>query len=344
MSAADSGERARWRALPKAQLHLHLEGSLTPATLWRLAQRQGQSSGLTTSEDCRALYRFSSFDGFIQAIKTASLLLRDPSDYGLAVAELARQLRAEGVVYAEVFWSVGILHWRQVAIEPYWEAIEQARLDAEQATGVRIRWLLDAVRQFGPAPWEQVVRVAITLQSSAIVGVGIGGDERQQATAAFARGFDEARGAGLHTTIHAGETRGADSVAEALRWLRPERIGHGLRAFEDPRVVEALVEAGTWLDICPTSNLKTGVWERGERHPALNYYDSGVKIAVSTDDPGIFDCRLEDEYAYLRNEGGFGPEALEQVILAAWEGSFLPPLERSRYMAGLPGPSAADAG
>ncbi|MGH9480210.1 MAG: adenosine deaminase [Terriglobales bacterium] len=381
MSALDPAERDRLRALPKAHLHLHLEGSLSPESLWQLAERQGRPAvrppfsgrppgaptprrkplgdpggravaetrlaatrarsaqgasklprlGLASLEECQALYRFSGFDGFIQAIKTASLLLRDPSDYALAVEGLARQLQADGVRYAEVFWSVGILQWRQEAIEPYWEAIEQARQAAEAATGVRIRWLLDAVRQFGPEAWERVVQWAVDLQSSeSLIGVGIGGDERQQPTANFARGFNHARDAGLHTTIHAGETRGADSVAEVLHWLRPERIGHGLRAFEDPRVVAMLAEAGTWLDVCPTSNLRTGVWRQGERHPALNYCNSGVNIAISTDDPGIFGCRLEDEYEYLRSEGGFGAEALERVVRGAWKGSFLPAAERCR--------------
>ncbi|HUX66649.1 MAG TPA: adenosine deaminase [Terriglobales bacterium] len=340
----DASEREQLRRLPKAELHLHLEGSLRPATLWTLAQRHGLPFGLADLAACQRLYQFSDFAGFIHAIKTASQLLRDPADYAAAVTDLLHQLRGQGVVYTEVFLSIGILLWRQVPIEPYWEAVEAARLAAEASTGVRLRWIFDAVRQFGAERFEQVVAWGEKLQSSgSVLAIGIGGDERQRATAEFAPGYARARAAGLRTTIHAGETCGPQSIREALTLLRPDRIGHGLRAFEDPELVEALAQQQVALDVCPTSNLKTGVWPTDRRHPALDYYNRGVKLSISTDDPGIFGCSLLDEYAYLRGPGGFSAAALRQVVQNSFACSLLPGSER-RAMGGLPSAAAPDAG
>ncbi|TAN22999.1 MAG: adenosine deaminase [Acidobacteria bacterium] len=299
-------EREQLRRIPKAELHLHLEGSLSPQTLWALAQRQGRPHGLCDLAACQRLYQFHDFSGFITAIKTASLLLDSPADYATAVLALADYLHAQGAVYAEVFFSVGILLWRGVPVEPYWEAIEQARVEAEAASSVRIRWVLDAVRQFGAEPFEQVVNWAIRLQpSGAVAGIGIGGDETQRSAAEFAAGYGRARAHGLRTTIHAGETCGAASIWDALRHLHPDRIGHGLHAFEDERLLDELAQRQVVLDICPTSNFKTGAWPEGTLHPAHLYYRRGIRVAISSDDPGIFGCTLLDEYAFLAGHGGF---------------------------------------
>lgn len=340
----DAAERDWLRALPKAELHLHLEGSLSPDTLWALARRHGQPFGLTSLDACRALYCFHDFPGFIHAIKTASQLLRDPADYAEAVAALAVYLHAQGVVYSEVFFSVGILLWRGVAIEPYWEAIEAARLAAEHATGVRLRWLLDAVRQFGPEPLQQIVDWAVRWQpGGAVIGIGIGGDESQRSAAEFAPAYARARAHGLHTTVHAGETAGPASLWDALRHLAPERIGHGLRAFEDEKLVDELAARGVALDVCPTSNLKTGVWPAAGAapYPALGYRNRGLRLSVSSDDPGIFATTLLDEFAWLRAHGGFSAAALAGLVSGSFACSFLPEADRTA-LALLPTPAPPD--
>jgi adenosine deaminase/aminodeoxyfutalosine deaminase len=337
-------EREALRRLPKAELHLHLEGSLSPATLWRLAQRQGHPLGLDSLAACRRLYDFQDFAGFIQAIKTASQLLRDPADYADAVAALAGQLQAQGVVYSEVFFSVGILLWRGVAIEPYWEAAEAARCAAEAATGVRIRWIFDAVRQFGPDHLEQVVDWAIRLQASgSVLGIGIGGDEKQQPAAVVAPGYARARAHGLRTTIHAGETCGPQSVWDALTHLQPDRLGHGIHAIEDPRLMDELARRQVALDICPTSNYKTGAWPATAPHPIRAFFDRGLRLSLSTDDPGIFSCTLLGEYEWLAVHGGFSIAELQRLANGGFECSLLSSLDRAA-MRRLPGPAAAEAG
>lgn len=321
-----TAERETLRQLPKAELHLHLEGSLSPATLWQLAQRQEYPFGLDSPAACERLYQFDDFAGFIRAIKTASQLLRDPVDYADAVTALARQLRTQGVVYAEVFFSVGILLWRGVAVEPYWEAAEAARHAAEAATGVRLRWIFDAVRQFGAAHLDQVVEWALRLApSGAVLGIGIGGDETQRAAAEFASGYARARAHGLRTTIHAGETCGPASIWDALTHLQPDRIGHGIHAAEDPRLMDELARRQIALDLCPTSNFKTGAWKGASPHPIRAFYDRGLRLSVSTDDPGIFACTLLGEYEWLATHAGFSPAELHRLAAASFTYGFLDP-------------------
>lgn len=313
-----AAELEELRAIPKAELHLHLEGSLSPASLWHLAQTQGWPHGLTSFDKCRELYEFNDFPGFIQAIKTASLLLRDPADYATAVSALAVDLQRQGVVYAEVFLSLGILLWRGVPIEPYWEAVESARLAAEASAGVRLRWICDGVRQFGVEPMDRVVDWAIKRQlSGSVMGIGIGGDEKAGPACWFERPYARARAAGLHATVHAGETAGPESVWEAVRLLKAERIGHGLHAVEDPRLLDALAEQGTVVDVCPISNQKTGSIAPGNPHPARQFYDRNIKIAVASDDPGIFSSSLLDQYAWLGQAGGFSMAELRQLAISS---------------------------
>ncbi|MGH9483010.1 MAG: adenosine deaminase family protein, partial [Terriglobales bacterium] len=189
-------------------------------------------------------------------------------------------------------------------------------------------------RQHGSGPFEQVVGCAIKLQQSRfVVGIGVGGDEAQCATAEFAPGFDRARAAGLHTTIHAGETRGPESVREALELLRPDRIGHGLRTIEDAALLDALAASGTCIDICAISNLKTGVWPGSAPHPAHEFYKRGVTLSVSTDDPGIFGSTLLDEYAYLHERGGFSLAELESLARGSFACSFMAEDERAAMAA-----------
>ncbi|MGH9484611.1 MAG: adenosine deaminase family protein, partial [Terriglobales bacterium] len=163
-------------------------------------------------------------------------------------------------------------------------------------------------------PFAQVTDWAIRLQPSAsVVAIGIGGDEKQRSAAEFSPSYARARAYGLRTTIHAGETCGADSIWDALRHLQPDRIGHGLRAFEDERLLDELARRNLSIDICPTSNYKTGAWPAGKLHPAHQYHDRGIRLAISSDDPGIFGCTLLDEYARLADHGGFSFAELCQL-------------------------------
>lgn len=330
----DTELRERLRRVPKAELHVHLEGSLRPEALLELSRRHDFPHGLRTLEECRALYAFSDFPGFIHAIKTASQHLIDPEDYWIAVHDLARQLKAQGVVYAEVFLSVGILHWKKTEIDPVWRAVEVARQQAEREFGVRLAWIFDAVRQFGREHVERVVDEAIRLKSSGpVVAIGIGGDEKGGPAEWFVNAYQRARAAGLHLTVHAGETCGPESVRSAVELLAAERVGHGLRAIEDADLLRLLAERGIFLDICPTSNEKTGCLPSARQHPARALFEAGVPLVIGSDDPGIFSVELLDEYALFHDHLGFSFDDLIELVENSFRGSFLPDIDKQRWLA-----------
>lgn len=330
----DSALRERLRQVPKAELHLHLEGSLRPQALLELSRRHGYPQGLRTLEECHALYRFTDFAGFIQAFKTVSQHLADPEDYWIAVMDLARQLRDQGVVYAEVFFSVGILHWKQTEVDPIWRAIEVARQQAEREFGVRLTWIIDAVRQFGVEHVERVVDEAIRLhESGPAVAIGIGGDEKGGPAELFAKPYRRAREAGLHASVHAGETCGAESVRAAIEHLGAERIGHGLHAGDDPALLHLLAERGIPLEICPTSNEKTGCLPSARQHPARRYFEQGVPLVVGSDDPGIFSVSLLDEYELLHDHLSFNFDELLELARNSFRTAFLSETEKAGWVA-----------
>jgi len=329
----DSALREKLRRAPKAELHLHLEGSLRPEAVLELSRRHGFPHGLRSLEECRELYRFSDFPGFIQAIKTASQHLIDPEDYWIAVMDLARQLKSQGVVYAEVFLSIGILHWKKTEVDPVWRAVEVARQQAEREFGVRLAWIFDAVRQFAKEHVDRVVDEAIRLQSSGpVVAIGIGGDEKGGPAEWFVEPYRRAREAGLHATVHAGESCGPESVRAAIEHLGAERIGHGLHAGEDPALMQLLAEKQIFLDICPTSNEKTGCLASARQHPARAYFDQGVPLVIGSDDPGIFSVSLLDEYELFHDHLGFSFDELLELARNSFRGSFLTEAEKRRWV------------
>jgi adenosine deaminase/aminodeoxyfutalosine deaminase len=284
--------------LPKAELHLHLEGSVEPETLREL-------DPALTAEEVRARYRYPNFAGFIESFKWVIGHLRGPADYALVARRLLERLARENVRYAEITISAGVMLWRGREFAPVYEALRE---EAGRSR-VEVRWILDAVRQMGPEPAMQVARLAAERVGQGVVAFGIGGDEVLGPVAWFGEVFEFARNSGLHLTVHAGETVGPESVWGALR-LGAERIGHGIRAVEDPALLEWLREHSIPLEICISSNLATGAVEALERHPVRRIYEAGVPIVLGSDDPAMFSTTLEREYELAASEFGFTPEEL----------------------------------
>src|SRR3984957_17873682 len=272
---------ATWlRALPKAELHLHLEGTVTPETLVELSQRQDDER--LTLAQARALYRYTDFTGFLMAGKGGSERLRTASDPELITYRMLERLAAQGVVHAEVMVSVGVVYyWKRIEFESLFAGMEAARVRAERQFGITLYWIFDAVRHFGPEEAAKVFRKAAELrrESPSIVGIGIGGDERRGAAELFRELFQEAQNAGLRLTAHAGETMGPESIWAALN-IGAERIGHGLSAQLDPDLMEVLAERQVPLEICVTSNLRTGCCPKLEEHPVRRYFDAGLMITL----------------------------------------------------------------
>jgi aminodeoxyfutalosine deaminase len=320
---------ASWlRALPKAELHIHLEGTVSPETLVELSQRHDDAR-LTLAE-ARALYRYADFTGFMMAFKAVSERLRTPADYELITFRMLERLAAQGVVHAEVYVSVGVVYyWRRIEFEPLFAGMEAARVRAERQFGITLYWIFDAVRHFGPEEAARVFRKAAELrrESPSIVGIGIGGDERRAGAEPFRELYQEAHDAGLRLTAHAGETVGPESIWAALN-IGAERIGHALSAQLDPDLMEVLAERQVPLEICVTSNLRTGCCSKIEDHPVRRYFDAGLMVTLNSDDPAMFSSDLQDEYRLAHESFGFTEEHLRELAANSIEASFLPPARK----------------
>lgn len=313
------------RSLPKAELHLHLEGAVAPETLVELSRRHDADP--LTLETARALYQYADFTGFLMAFKAVTERLRTPEDYELIAWRMMQRLAAQGVIHAEVYIAVGVVYyWRKIEIEPIFEAVERARIRAEQELGLSIYWIFDAVRHFGVEQAARVFRKAAELRRKypSIVGIGIGGDERRGTADLFRDLYAEARDAGLRLTAHAGESTGPESIWAAIN-IGAERIGHGLTAIEDPELMTVLAERQIPVEICISSNARTGCCHPLTAHPVRSYFDAGLMITLNSDDPAMFGSDLEEEYALAVAKFGFTREHLRELAANSIEASFLPP-------------------
>jgi aminodeoxyfutalosine deaminase len=298
-------------ALPKAELHVHLEGSLQPETVCALASRHGAA---VTQEDVVRRYAYRDFAEFIDTFKWVSGLLRDPEDYAVALRGLGEQLLAQGVVYAEVTLSVGVMLLRQQRVENNFETIVEAA-ESFVGRGLRLHFVFDAVRQFGADAAMKVVEAAEPCarlcKPQMIVAFGLGGDELSVPAKEFQGVYEKAGAIGLHRLMHAGEIGGPKEIRDAIELLSVERIGHGIAAVRDPELLDLLAERGIPLEICPQSNVRTGALARQldqsaariEEHPLPQLFRHGVPVVLSTDDPAMFHTNLISEYENARRMG-----------------------------------------
>jgi aminodeoxyfutalosine deaminase len=306
-------------ALPKAELHLHLEGSIEPKTLLELRRRRGQRATLAEIEP---LYRFDNFNGFLMAFKSVTEDLRAADDYELITYRLMEKLRAESVLHAEVYVSVGVCLWRTQDFDAIFESLERGRERGERDFDVSLLWIFDAVRQFGPEAAHTVFELAARYRDANVVGIGIGGDEQKAPPELFRDAYSYAADQGLRLTAHAGESAGPESIWGALN-LRAERIGHGLTAGQDPELIEELATRQVPVEVCMTSNLRTGCCASLQEHPVRNYFDRGVMVTLNSDDPAMFQTSLAREYQLAQETFGFTDEHLRELARNSFEASFL---------------------
>src|SRR5215831_6779942 len=313
--------------LPKAELHLHLEGSIHRLALRTLLGRYGVKS---PEQEARKRSSFRNFPEFLETFKWLTSFLREPQDYALVAGALAEHLLEQNVIYAEVTLSVGVMLLRKQRPEANFEALLRATEPFERK-GLQLRWIFDAVRQFGAEAAMAVVESAKTCDSKSIVAFGIGGDELSTPTAEFRAVYDRAAEIGLHRLMHAGEMGGPEKIREAIELLAVERIGHGIAAIRDPALMDLLAERKIPLEICPQSNLRTGALARQlarddaqiEDHPLPNLFRHGIPIVLSTDDPALFDTTLRGEYANAARMG-LQESELEQICDMGFQYAFHP--------------------
>jgi adenosine deaminase/aminodeoxyfutalosine deaminase len=287
--------------MPKAELHVHLEGAVEPETLHEL-------DPATPVEEFRALYSYEDFEDFLKAFGAVGKCLRTPEDYALVTRRLLERLAAENVRYAEIILAAGVVLWKGQEFAPIFDAVR----DAAAGSPVEARWILDAVRQFPVEQAHQVAELAAERMDRGVVAFGIGGSEERGPAEWFTEVFAFAKSAGLRLVAHAGESTGPESVWAALK-LGAERIGHGIAAVHDPALIEHLREHDIPLEISITSNVATGVVKRIEEHPLRRLYDAGVPIVLNTDDPAMFACTLTGEYHLAARHFGFSEPELRGI-------------------------------
>lgn len=291
-------------ALPKVELHLHLEGAAPPAFIRGLAQEKHiDISGIF---DERGQYRFADFWDFLRVYEAACTPLQTPDDFRRLTLAVLEESARSGVIYSEAFLSPDFCGggdlgaWRE-----YLHAIEDAAAQAEREMGITLRGIITCIRHFGPDKARTIARCAAETAGRFITGFGIAGDETAGQPRDFAWSFDCAREAGLRLTAHAGEWGGPQSVRDALTDLRVERIGHGVRAIEDPRLVDDLAERGIVLEVCAGSNVALGLYADFAAHPVARLAERGVIVTLSTDDPPFFHTTLVREYEALAHAFGW---------------------------------------
>ena len=349
------------RGPPLIELHTHLEGSLTPARLIALAERHAlpAAPAVCLTPDGGRYRQPSGFADFLDLYKAVTAVMRTPADHHAVALDLAAALARDGVAYAEVSVSYGVLLRRELDPRPIQTALHEAAEEARERLDVTMRWIPDAVRQFGPAEARRVLDAALAGgRMRGVVGFGIGGDEAAVPATAFAAVCADARVAGLGVTIHAGETGGPDAVRDAVLACGAARIGHGIGAVLGPlrdgaRAAPApaeiddtlalLAERCVFVELCPGSNLATGVVESAAAHPLRAFLDRGVPCGLGTDDRALFGLELRGEYARAAVAHGLTAAEVAGMQTAALAASFGGELLRATLRERLAGPVGGTA-
>jgi aminodeoxyfutalosine deaminase len=331
-------------ALPKAELHLHLEGCVEPATLAELSRRHNtplptennrydiRGSGDVLSEEAvRKLYSYKDFSGFLMAFKSVTERLRAPDDYELITYRLMQKLASQNVLHVEVYVSVGVIHWRGQDFDPIFEGLERGRKQGERDFGVSLLWIFDAVRHFGAEAAGKVFEMAARFRDHNVVGIGIGGDERRAPAEMFREQYKKAADQGLRLTVHAGETAGPESIWGALN-IGAERLGHGFTIPHDPELMTVLAQKQVPIEVCLSSNLRTGVCPTLKEHPLRTLFENGLMVTLNTDDPEMFQTSLSREYQLAQQEFDFSDDHLYELARNSFEASFLPPEKKLEFL------------
>ncbi|HET6142817.1 MAG TPA: adenosine deaminase [Candidatus Acidoferrales bacterium] len=325
--------REALNSIPKAELHIHLEGAIEPPTLVELAARHGVT---LMPEETAPRYAPGDFDQFIQNFIWITSFLRGPDDYALIAQRYAESMQRQNIWYAEVTLSIGVMLRRNQDPATNFAALRDA---AAKVPGVKLRYIFDAVRQWGAESAMQVARIAAELRSPDIVAYGIGGDELGLPTKDLRPVYDYVASQGMHRLIHAGEIGGPEIVRESVELLGVERIDHGISIMRDERTMDFIAARNIPLDVCPTSNLRTGALARQINQPTAGYNDHplpflvrrGLPVNLSSDDPAMFETTLTLEYAHAQNMGLSAAETI-QLAEAGFSHSFLPTNEKKSML------------
>jgi aminodeoxyfutalosine deaminase len=345
----DSNIKPFLRQLPKAELHLHFEGMLEPHRVKSLAQKY---SVPVEDDELHSRYNLRGFSQFLELFKWATSFLREPDDYAQLAQDAATALHEQGVVYAEITLSVGVMLLRKQNVAANFAALREV-FQRNHAAGIgpQVQFVFDAVRQFGPAPALEVARVAAEHRNLGVVAFGLGGDELALSFSEFRKPYAFAAQHGLHLLAHAGETGGPEQIQQAIDLLGVERIGHGIAAIRSPALMNTLATRKIPLEICLTSNLRTNALNiqlnsahsRISHHPLAKLFRHGIPVTISTDDPAMFHTTLLEEFASAM-QTGLSRNDLLTINRTAFEHAFLSDASRRSFLAQVDAVSTPWAG
>lgn len=316
--------------IPKVELHVHLEGAIQPETLLQLAQRNQIDLPATDLDSLRAWYAFKDFPHFAQVYLKLSECIKTPDDIELIAREFLAGQAAQQIRYSEVTYTAFThYHFKGIPFADQLAALNRARVWAEAELGTTMGIVLDIPR---PIPAEfglTIAEWAISAMGNGVIALGLGGPEQGFPAEKFREAFDRAYAAGLPSVPHAGETAGPESIREALDVLHAQRIGHGVRCLDDPRLVDELRERQIPLEVCPSSNVCLGVAASIAEHPLPRLLDAGLYVTINSDDPPMFATTLTDEYIRVAQAFGLGREEVVQLVVNAIRASLLPDAEKA---------------
>lgn len=316
--------------VPKVELHLHLEGAIPYPALWDLVQKYGGAPDLPDLEALKQKFVFRDFPHFIETWIWKNQFLREYEDFTFIAEAVARDLARQNIRYVEAFYSPADFARHGLGVQPLTTAI---RAGFARVPEIEIALITDFVRDLGPENAARILAEVSEVRDQGVIGVGIGGSEQLYPPEPFADVYAQARAMGFHTTAHAGEAAGAVSIWGALHALHAERIGHGTRAAEDPALLDYLAENAIPVEMCPLSNVRTGVVPSLDKHPARCYFEHGILVTINTDDPRMFGNTLAEEFMLLKQVLGFSRDDIRTLIMNGVRASWLPEAQKARLTA-----------
>ncbi len=333
VSEPDSISSQYLKSLPKAELHLHLEGSVTPSILRSLSKKYGtEYRALSEEELSQQLFQYEDFYEFLETYRMVCEHLREPIDYVKVLDGLGEYFREENIRYAEIIYTPSIPWKYERDGREILQALLKRSLEIQSTQGTLVRWILDCVRQFGPELAQRTAELAEEFRDQGVVAVGLGGDEKSLKMKEYQEIFSWARAHRLYIHVHAGEIGDAQQVWDALLVLGANRIGHGIQSARDSKLMDYLLQHAIGLDVCLTSNLRTGAWKPISANPFGLLFRRGVPVSLNTDDPGLFQTSLTEEYQKAVRFFQLTQEEVHRIVLQGIRLSFLPHNEKMVFM------------
>lgn len=322
---ARAAELAWLHRIPKVELHVHLEGAIPHHALWQLIQKYGGDPAVPDRDTLREKFQYRGFSDFIETWIWKNGFLREYEDFTFIADETAHAFERQNIRYAEVFFSPSDFARHGLSPQGIAAAIRQG---FSEVPSIEVSLVADLVRDSGPRQAAHTLEMVYDVKDLGVVGIGIGGSEQQFPPEPFADIFERARTLGFRTSAHAGEAAGPESIWGSVKELRVDRVGHATRATEDMYLVDHLTEHGIPLELCMTSNLRTGVIRFIEDHPVREFWDRGMVLSVNTDDPQMFGITLAEELMTLRVSFGFSREEIRHLQLLTLQASWAPAVKK----------------